>query len=272
MSLKTEKLKILRHREGAKRPRQPNYLCTWKRLLQKIFSFFTFHVSPRRAFTLAEILIVITIIGTIATISIPPLVKNYQEQEYKVAYKKAYSDANNALKDMLRNYEYQTRTGSSDASATLNNFIAFKNKFRVQKECFSNNRGECFALTSADPTAECGEFNTLPDGTAGACVGTVSVAFVDSSGRGWSTWGPWGAGQTDNVFLVDTNGHKKPNKLGRDRWTLSFTTKADNYSANAVNAEIIMPVFDDYGPNKTRWCPSGNCYYCTYLFDTNPCH
>ena len=41
-------------------------------------------------FTLAEILIVLMVIGIIATMTIPGLMKGVQEAQYKTAYKKAY--------------------------------------------------------------------------------------------------------------------------------------------------------------------------------------
>lgn len=45
----------------------------------------------RRAFTLAEILIVLTVIGVIATITIPQLAGEIEEAHYKAGMKKAYT-------------------------------------------------------------------------------------------------------------------------------------------------------------------------------------
>ena len=44
----------------------------------------------KKGFTLAEILIVLMVIGIIATMTIPGLMKGVQEAQYKTAYKKAY--------------------------------------------------------------------------------------------------------------------------------------------------------------------------------------
>ncbi len=45
----------------------------------------------KKGFTLAEILIVLMVIGVIATLTIPSLMKGVTEAQYKTAYKKAYN-------------------------------------------------------------------------------------------------------------------------------------------------------------------------------------
>lgn len=222
----------------------------------------------RRGFSLAEVLLTLAIISVVAAMTIPTVVNIYQDAQYKTSYQKAYSDANNALTAMLKDYEYQIRTGDYDNSATVNNFTAFKNKFRVQKECFSNNRGECFALSNVYPGSEClqgvldGEGNFVD---AGVCTYSSPLAFIDSSGRSWTTYS-----NTENAFLVDTNGGVGPNKLGKDRWVFSFTSRA-NKQYTSLNAEYVMPTHNDY-VIKSRICPSGDCKYCTWLFGKTPCH
>ena len=45
----------------------------------------------KKGFTLAEILIVLMVIGVIATMTIPTLLGAVQDQQYKTAYKKAFN-------------------------------------------------------------------------------------------------------------------------------------------------------------------------------------
>ena len=51
----------------------------------------------RNAFTLAEVLITVVIIGVIAAITIPAIVENTNAQEYRTALKKALSELNQAM-------------------------------------------------------------------------------------------------------------------------------------------------------------------------------
>ncbi|MDD3238151.1 MAG: prepilin-type N-terminal cleavage/methylation domain-containing protein [Candidatus Gastranaerophilales bacterium] len=51
----------------------------------------------KKAFTLAEVLITLVIIGVIAAITIPSLLNNTNKEEYKTALKKSVSTLNNAI-------------------------------------------------------------------------------------------------------------------------------------------------------------------------------
>jgi prepilin-type N-terminal cleavage/methylation domain-containing protein len=55
----------------------------------------------KKAFTLAEVLITLLIIGIIASITIPGLIADTQDQQYKVAWKKVYSDMDQATKRIM---------------------------------------------------------------------------------------------------------------------------------------------------------------------------
>ena len=49
----------------------------------------------KKGFTLAEILIVLMVIGVIATMTVPSMMKGVQEAQYKTAVKKAYNTLSN---------------------------------------------------------------------------------------------------------------------------------------------------------------------------------
>lgn len=51
-----------------------------------------------RAFTLAEVLITLGIIGVVAAMTIPTLMAKIQENTYKSQYKKIFSELNQALR------------------------------------------------------------------------------------------------------------------------------------------------------------------------------
>lgn len=76
-------------------------------------------------------------------------------------------------------------------------------------------------------------------------------------------------------ILVDVNGDKNPNKLGKDRFVLRFASKESiasddgdggNNNANySGNIDRIAPWGDKI--NKQRWCPDGNCLYKSWLLE-----
>ena len=51
----------------------------------------------KKAFTLAEVLITLMIIGIVAALTIPSVISNYQQQEFKTGLKKAVSVLNEAI-------------------------------------------------------------------------------------------------------------------------------------------------------------------------------
>ena len=74
-------------------------LVTSKRVAFTLAEFFSPHCAGRRkiAFTLAEVLITLGIIGVVASLTMPTLIRNKQDQELIVRTKKVWSDINNAI-------------------------------------------------------------------------------------------------------------------------------------------------------------------------------
>ena len=54
-------------------------------------------MKNKRAFTLAEALMTLIVIGIIATLTIPSVISNHKALQYKTAYKKAIKTINEAI-------------------------------------------------------------------------------------------------------------------------------------------------------------------------------
>ena len=212
-------------------------------------------------FTLAEVLITLGVIGVIASMTLPTVINKIQDKQYKTAYKKAYSSLSQAFVRMQAADEYLDMSdGFYEAEAAFRtyniseNFKIISKYFKATKKCFNNNADMCWACT---------------DGEAGYIYGGApnwhgcskeSYAFVDASGMTWYLYS-----NKEWPVLVDVNGKKKPNKLGKDRFVLKFASHLDKNAAYIQNADSIAPWEDII--NKGRWCPSGNCLYKSWLFD-----
>jgi prepilin-type N-terminal cleavage/methylation domain-containing protein len=211
------------------------------------------------AFTLAEILIVLAIVGVVAGLVIPTIVNDTQNEEYKTGYKKAYADASMALKQILADNEYVPRTGTYDWNNTLYNWNKFQDKFNVQKDCSSGNRFDCW-----EQNGDCAQ-GTVVDGVfvdAGECSNAVQMAFLDNSGRSWTLYS-----NNEITILVDVNGFKPPNRLGKDRWPFCYADM-NNKGAFIGTPVKVLPNGNDI-TSKSRWCPLGSCYFSTWLFGVN---
>ena len=209
-----------------------------------------------QAFTLAEVLITLAIIGVIAAISVPSLIQKTNSAELKTAYKKAFAVANQALDQALYDGKIKEQPAKHDTTgASLDNFNAFKSYFKVVKECYNNNNNECWDST--------GELSMQSQPIA------TTPAFIDNSGVAWSLFS-----HNENIILIDTNGFKKPNWYGKDRWVIVPTDinnvrVAESASAPRLPDKFGLGVFGgngvDYTSYDVNWCQHPPCLYTSWL-------
>ena len=83
----------------------------------------------KKGFTLAEILIVLMVIGTIATMTIPSLMRGVQDAQYKTAYKKAFNAITNiaAMENVSGNLP-----ATNDAAAVETMYKTLKSSLSVK--------------------------------------------------------------------------------------------------------------------------------------------
>ena len=176
----------------------------------KVFSRFTSHFSLKRpAFTLAEVLVTLGIIGVVSAMTVPTLMQNYQRQSYVTQLHKTYNEMSQAL---LR---YQTdrnalnlREAGMSSQAEVNNFIS--SYFKVVNSCLdSSTVTPCFANQS--------EYKKISGATASGFdndADGLGMSFVLANGTSIRPW--LSNGRNFIVMVVDVNGQKGPNILGRD--------------------------------------------------------
>ena len=185
----------------------------------KVYSLFTTHHSlihndtnfslKSAAFTLAEVLVTLGIIGVVSAMTVPTLMQNYQRQSYVTQLHKTYNEMSQAL---LR---YQTdrnalnlREAGMSSQAEVNNFIS--SYFKVVNSCLdSSTVTPCFANQS--------EYKKISGATASGFdndADGLGMSFVLANGTSIRPW--LSNGVNFIVMVVDVNGQKGPNILGRD--------------------------------------------------------
>lgn len=208
------------------------------------------------AFTLAEVLITLGIIGVVASITIPVLMNNISDANYKTMYKKAFSAANNAFKQATADgTTYVPMSSSSDNANACVNWQIFSSQFKKSKECINGDTNQCWDMSSSSETA-------------GGSPGSSVYAFVDASGMAWSMRYTCNSSSGGGYyFLIDTNGFKGPNKYGKDRWVFQLILGSIT-SGNPI--KIYIPNNNrDWNPGQTdaTFCPTGPCYYQSWLLN-----
>ena len=117
-------------------------------------------------------------------------------------------------------------------------------QFKVTKQCIAGNGSECW-----NSVGEKYYFNAKPD--------DISYSFIDSSGMVWSMY--W-AGESE--IFVDTNGSKKPNQWGKDRFAFYLYGADKTFDSGEIPVKVV-PYQDNH--NKLCFtatvCGSKNNYY-----------
>ena len=100
----------------------PQYLSTFS---DTVFSRFTSHFSLKRtAFTLAEVLVTICIIGIVSALTLPSLLANYTKTQTVVQLKKSYSVLEQTIKNAENDYgEVNNWPEWDDAEIILNKYF-----------------------------------------------------------------------------------------------------------------------------------------------------
>ena len=169
------------------------------------------------AFTLAEVLITLGIIGVVAVLTMPSVISNYNKRIYVTSVQKVY----NQFSDAALKYLADSRTDSLAETdlTTVDGVKEFLSQyFKVSKFCGSvKDKGyeECFADS----------YKTLdqkekyePDYHYGYCVilNTGAAVCMDPMRDDYNGY----HGYADVIF--DINGKKAPNVKGRDLFAFEF--------------------------------------------------
>lgn len=180
------------------------------------------------AFTLAEVLIVIGIIGMVAQMTIPTLMNNVQDQTWKSSYKVEFSEITQASTLIAMDNGGSLAGVFTDAATILN---LYSQKLKVIKTT----------------STSC----TLANGAV------LNFSYIDTNCNN-SSWGAANFGQNlcTEIYL-DINGDKKPNANGKDNLWIGI--KEDGSLLPAGSPGII---------NASYKCPGGvYCNSYKYLYD-----
>ncbi len=172
------------------------------------------------AFTLAEVLITLAIIGVVAALTIPTVVKNYQKTQTTSKLKKAYSTLSQAYNNsQAENGMYQTWDKGEDMDATEYFNRYWKPYLKVSKICISSSDcGYKSSMPWKQPNGITYEMNIVYSGMRETFLTPDGMLFVIFTKSGSVTI-------ADTNIYVDLNGSKEPNRLGRDVFHFIRTDK-----------------------------------------------
>lgn len=196
-------------------------------------------------FTLAEVLITLGIIGVVAALTIPTLIKNYQEKIFISKVKQAYSILTNAQKmSTLENYDIQTWKNDYKYGTTYYNYNKanfekyYMPYFKIEKYCGNNSTKKCFSDEACFNENCSDKLNTNFNHTKALLKNGMSISFAGLSFPLEKSVAP--------TIILDINGYDGPNEWGKDLFYLRISTNGNITSYNC-------------DPINTYYTHKGNC-------------
>ena len=206
--------------------------------------------GKKAAFTLAEVLITLGIIGVVAAMTMPTLIKNYQQHETVNRLKETYSIISQAVRmsetenGLLESWEIPNTSWDANTYPYGKTFFEqyLKPYIKIAKECkFLSN--ECWAdkYIRTNGVVDESYFSASNNQTYGMVLANGSVI------------GFYPRGSFCEIY-IDLNGKKGPNKFGKDTFIIIIakTSRNDTYG-NFNKSGVYM-----YGQGKDSLLTAGN--------------
>lgn len=242
--------------------------------------------SLRKAFTLAEVLITLAIIGIVAAITIPTLVSEYKDRVYLAALKKMYANLQNAQTMINAEYGLPSTWSLVSYSGAQNNnenttiaeyyaeafgsgtkFCGFTGVHPLTSGCINGSDDSYYTL-NGQLAKNNNWYNgngiyhytyqyLLKDGS------TVAILFQKNYGGGYF----WGLinNKIIALFIVDVNGNAKPNRVGKDIYFLMLKDNKLSPSPYSKNLETSSVDVSD----QTECSKLGLGFSCAYFIMKN---
>lgn len=227
------------------------------------------------AFTLAEALLTIIIIGVVAALSAPSLIKNYQDRSYDATQKTFLTNIRSAMRNM------QVADKLSGYSTTMDFVNELKNYLKITKICDSSHLSDCFASEIKESESEkplsIDKFKTSKN--LGKEYSDNNVGIITINGiTAIVTYNPECKVSGMNFqdvnslacigIMYDLNGLKKPNSASKDikflnagysDWCLGMELDGKCFMTDDAFLTSFMAKYDSsgYKAEYTSTCDNG---------------
>ena len=215
----------------------PQYLSNFS---DTVFSRFTSLFSHKRtAFTLAEVLITIGIIGIVAALTIPAIIANTQGKEYEVARKRMLQTFGEGVRLISIQGEMQSANNAEDF---VENYL--KKQIKIIKTCDNDNLKACGIETGTSAIKAWSDkklTRTMPRTTSQLNSGIASGHTMKNPTKSYGF--VMANGYAVNLFY-------NPNCWTRDKLNPNSGYLFSNYASDYVCVNAIYDMNGLKGPNQ----------------------
>lgn len=207
----------------------------------------------KNAFTLAEVLITLGIIGVVAAIMILAIQNNYQKNQTEIQLKKSYSTIAQVFKHSEADnglFQYWDRGDGTGALTARESFdVYWKPYLKITKVCQS--AGDCGYTSNYYKRIAGSNFDLniyYPSYRTTCVLASGEIIIVSTTYSSFASGDYW--------IIIDLNGGKQPNKLGRDVFMFTIDNNKGlvplgyNESVSTVNSDCVKNGFGLYCSTK----------------------
>ena len=168
-------------------------------------------------FTLAEVLVTLTVVGVVASLVIPPMVHQIEEEQCKIQFKRVYNDINQATERIMQEKGGTMNLGSSFYVGS-GLYSAYKKYLNYTRDCAGSNiAGNCWHISGGSKLLNGDILGNPGPGFYIVLNNGAFVNFFTDFNSYTCSMGPlWGIKKTCAKLNVDVNGFKGPNTWGKD--------------------------------------------------------
>lgn len=210
----------------------------------------------KKGFTLSEVLITLGIVGIVSVLTIPGVMKNYQNRLYTAQLEKAYAQIADAVQSHMNDehvdnfYEttagrYANKCDATTGECTEGIGYLLTNYFKtVRKNCIGSDTDACIT-TKASTYKTLDGTSITPDGdyfiqtiTGATIGGKLDMSIVPKRVR----------------LILDINGMAQPNVIGRDIFSIEIQENGILTDVNKANSSNCTQ-----GPTTNMYTAAQGC-------------
>lgn len=196
----------------------------------------SFKINQKKAFTLAEVLITLGIIGVVAAMTIPTLIKNYQKEQTVTQLKKTYSMLSTAIQKYAADSSCIGDLSCTGTFSGAYDYVPFGDAIapylKLNKNCKDTSETEgsevCFPRKTTSKAKN--GVNMLTWNYKLLTLDGVGIAISDEEpGNCVSDLGKNSLKTVCGAIAIDLNGPKLPNQWGKDTFEFFITKSGTLY-------------------------------------------
>ena len=195
----------------------------------------------KKGFTLSELLIVLGIIGVIAVLTLPNIIKGTHKKTNTAVLQSTFSMIADSIEEAMAEQgirDWTDRSFSDSDKAEVQDSLFLNRYLNVVKDCGTSS-GDCFASSYKDIS-----------GSVLSGIFSDYNAFVKLKNGASVAFSSPGSSDGRIMVTIDVNGLDKPNIAGRDLFVLTFNTNGDISPMGIKEDDVTFEgcaKFENYG-------------------------